>query len=396
MWTAGIDVAKRSHTATLLDEQGRTVFRKLRFTHSRQGFGVLLARLAETGQSPAGIRIGMEATGNYWVLLYQHLAKAGYDVVLINPLVTAARRNEGIRGIKTDPADADLIAHLLRDQNVKVSAIPTQDVAALRDLTRLRFDCAQAASAEKLRLISLLDVVFPEYADHFGNLFGATSLQLLAAFPTADALGKVDVRRLTSLMTKASRGRFGRTEAQALKQSARTSLAWGTHREQLALEIRFLVERLNLLLRQIEELDKRFAKFLPTKQALLTSIPGIGKVWGPTILAEVMPFFHPELRHGARKLVAAAGIDPKVRQSGAWTGKAKMSKRGSKYLRTAIRQAAHTAVCNLHDPMLTVVYDRQKARGKHHEVALSHVAHKMLHVIFSVLTNERPYTPILN
>jgi transposase len=396
MWTAGIDVAKRSHTATLLDEQGRTVFRKVRFPHSREGIDAFLARLAETGVAPAAIRIGMEATGHYWTLLYQHLAAAGYDVVLINPLVIAARRNEGIRGSKADPVDADLIAHVLRDQNVKVSAIPEQDVAALRDLTRLRFECAQAATAEKQRLIALLDVVFPEYADHFSDLFGATSLQVLTAFPTADALGKVDIRRLTSLMEKASRGRLGRPQAEALKQSARSSLAWGTHPEQLALEIRFLVERLNLLLRQIEELEQRFAEFLPAQQALLQSIPGIGAVWAPTILAELLPFFHPQLRHGAKKFVAAAGIDPKLRDSGAWAGKAKMSKRGSKYLRTAILQAAQTAVCCLHDPMLTAVYDRQVARGKHHHVALSHVAHKILHVIFSVLKNERPYTPMLN
>ena len=396
MWTAGIDVAKRSHTATLLDEQGRTVFRKVRFPQSREGFDAFLARLADTKQATAGIRIGMEATGHYWTLLYEYLSRAGYDVVVINPLVTAARRNATIRGIKTDPVDADLIANVLREENLKVSAIPEKDVAALRDLTRLRYDCAQAATAEKQRLIALMDVAFPEYAEHFGDLFGAASLQLLAAFPTADALGKVDVRRLTSMMTKASRGRFGRTKAEEIKQSARRSLAWGAHREQLAIEIRFLVERLNLLLRQIEDLDKRFAKFLPDRQALLTSLPGIGKVWGPTILAEIMPFFHPELRHGAKKLVAAAGIDPKVRESGAWTGKAKMSKRGSKYLRTAILQAAHTAVYGSHDPMFTAIYDLQVARGKHHEVALSHVAHKMLHVIFSVLKNERPYTPMLN
>ena len=121
-------------------------------------------------------------------------------------------------------------------------------IAALRDLTRLRYDCAQAATAEKQRLIALMDVAFPEYADHFGDLFGTTSLEVLTAFPTAEALGKVDIRRLTSLMRKASRGRLGRPEAEALKRSARTSLAAGLHREQLALEIRFLLERLNLLL----------------------------------------------------------------------------------------------------------------------------------------------------
>jgi transposase len=396
MWTAGIDVAKKSHTATLLDEEGRTVFRKVRFPHSRDGIDAFLARLAETGQAPAGVRVGMEATGHYWMLLFEQLTRAGYEAVVINPLLTSARRNEGIRGLRTDPTDADLIARIVREQGVKVSAIPAKDVAALRDLTRLRFECAHTATVEKQRLIALLDLAFPEYADHFGDLFGATSLQVLTAFPTADALGKVDIRRLTSLMKKVSRGRFGRAEAEALKRSARRSLAAGMGREQLALEIRFRVERLNLLLRQIEQIEKRFGEFLPARQALLQSIPGIGEVWGPTILAEVLPFFHPELQHGARKLVAAAGIDPKLKESGQWAGKTKMSKRGSKYLRTALRQAAHTAVTKLGDPLFAAVYDRQKNRGKHHEIALSHVANKMLHVIFSVLKNERPYRPILN
>ena len=396
MYTVGIDIGKKTHVATMLDEQGRTVFRKLRFPHSREGLDVLLTRLTETGVSPAGVRIGMEATGHYWVLLFEHLTRAGYDVLVLNPLLTAARRNEDIRGQKTDPKEADTIAKLLREQDLKVSAIPEKDVEALRDLTRLRFECAQTATAEKQRLVALMDVAFPEYAEHFSDLFGATSLKVLTAFPTADALSQVDIRRLTSLMKKASRGRKKRTDAEALKQAARTSLAAGTHREQLALEIRLLVERLNLLLRQIDELDKRFAEFFPDRQELIQSLPGIGPVWGPTILAEVLPFFHPELAHGARKLVAAAGIDPKLRESGQWVGKTKMSKRGSKYLRTAVIQAAQTAVCKLHDPMFSAVYDRQIQRGKHHQVALSHVAHKMLHVVFSVLKNQRPYRPILN
>jgi len=134
---------------------------------------------------------------------------------------------------------------------------------------------------------------------------------------------------------------------------------------------------------------------LGAEQELLQSVPGLGKVWAPTILAEVLPVFHPELQHGAKKLVAAAGIDVRLRDSGESTGNGKMSKRGSKYLRTAVMQAAAVAVNLLGDPLFTAVYERQKARGKHHTVALSHVAHKMLHVIFSVLKNKRPYTPIL-
>lgn len=396
MWTLGIDVAKRRHNATLLDQEGQTVFRNVTFAHSRQGLDGLLERLAATGQSPRGIVVGMEATGHYWMILFQCLTQAGYSVKVINPIITAARRNVTIRGTKTDAVDSFLIAKVLREENPKVSAIPDQDVAALRDLTRLRFECAACAMAEKQRLVALLDLVFPEYAEHFSDLFGMASRQLLAEFPTAEDLAKVDIRRLTRLLKEASRGRMGRPHAQRLKQAARNSFALTGNTDTLAVEIRFIVERLNLLIEQIARLDKRFAQFLPAQQQLLESIPGLGKVWAPTILAEVLAVFHPELKDGGKKLVAAAGIDVRLSESGESAGKGKMSKRGSKYLRTAVIQAAEVAVFLAADPLFKAIYERQKAAGKHHIVALSHVAHKMLHVIFSVLKNKRPYTPILN
>jgi len=249
---------------------------------------------------------------------------------------------------------------------------------------------------EKQRLVALLDLVFPEYGDHFSDLFGTTSRQLLAKFPTAEDLAKVDIRRLTRLLKQASRGHMGRAHAERLKEAARNSFALTGNTDTLALEIRFIVERLNLLIEQIAELDKRFVEFLPAEQQLLESIPGLGKVWGPTVLGEVFPVFHPELKDGGKKLVAAAGIDVRLSESGQSAGKGKMSKRGSKYLRTAVMQAAEVAVHLVGDPLFMSVYERQRARGKHHTVALSHIAKKMLHVIFSVLKNKRPHTPILN
>lgn len=393
MWTLGIDIAKRRHNATLLDAEGKVVFRNFSFAHSHQGVNGFAAKLAATGQSPAGILIGMEATGHYWMVLFQRLTELGYKVLVINPIVTAARRNVTIRGSKTDAVDSYLIAQLLREDSLSVSAIPEENIRHLRDLTRLRFECAQAAMAEKQRLVALLDLVFPEYAQHFSDIFGATSREVLAQFPTAQMLVKVDIRRLTRVLREASRGRMGRPHAERLRRAARTSFALTGDTDSLALEVRFIVERINLLLDQIAELTKRFAQFLPAEQKLLQSIPGLGKVWAPTVLAEVLPVFHPELKTGARKLVAAAGIDPRLRESGESSGKTRMSKRGSKYLRTAIIQAAESAVFTARDPLFKGVYERQRARGKHHTVALSHVAHKMLHVIFSVLKNRQPYTP---
>jgi transposase len=396
MWTLGIDVAKRRHRATLLDDDGQTVFRNVSVEHSREGVGELLQRLSATGQPADTVLVGMEATGHYWMVLYETLVQSGYTVQVINPLVVAARRNITIRGTKTDSADALLIARLLRETHLKVCAIADEEVQQLRDLTRLRFQCAHTAKAEKARLVSLLDLAFPEYHDHFTDVFGASSRVVLAEYPTAEQLAQVDVRRLTRLLKQASRGRFGRQQAQSLKAAAKSSFALTSRNQHLELAIRFVVERLNLLVEQIAQIDRQLKAFLVEQQTLLQSIPGLGKVWAPTILAEVLPVFHPQSQRGARKFVAIAGLDVVQADSGERTGKGKVSKRGSRFLRTAVMQAAEIAVFKSHDPLFTQVYERQIKRGKHHLVALTHVANKMLHVIFSVLKNSRPYTPIMN
>ena len=372
------------------------MFRNVSVEQSREGVGKLLQRLSATGQPADAVLVGMEATGHYWMVLYETLVQAGYTVQVINPLVVSARRNITIRGTKTDSADALLIATLLRETHLKTCAIPEVQVQQLRNLTRLRFQCAQTAKAEKARLVSLLDLAFPEYHDHFTDVFGASSRVILAEYPTAEQLAKVDVRRLTRLLKQASRGRFGREQAQSLKASAKSSFAITGRSQHLELAIRFVVERLNLLVEQIAQIDQSLKEFLVEQQALLQSIPGLGKVWAPTVLAEILPVFHPESKHGAGKLVATAGIDVRQTDSGDHTGPGRMSKRGSRYLRTAVMQASEIAVFKSHDPLFTQVYQRHTERGKHHLVALTHVANKMLHVIFSVLKNNRPYTPILN
>jgi len=396
MWTLGIDIAKFKHNATLLDEDGNKVFANFSFTNDQAGLTQLLDKITAAGQAPDQVVVGMEATGHYWILLFEHLVKEGFEVKLINPLVTRARRNITIRGSKTDALDSLLIARLLRDEALKVSAVPDAEISRLRTLTRLRYECAQEATALKLRLIALLDVVFPEYQEHFTDIFGAASREILSQFPTAAELAQVDVRRLTKLMNHASHGRKGRRDAQMLQQAAQNSFARDCTNRNLALEIRIIVERLNLTLEHIKELEREMQNYFVDLQNLLKSIPGIAEVWAPTILAEALPVFDPNRRDGGTAFVAIAGIDPRLRKSGKYAGKAKMSKRGSKYLRTAVIQAAGVAANISHDPLFKSIYDKHISKGKSHLEALSHVANQMLHVIFSVLKNKKPYVPIIN
>lgn len=378
-----------------MDDDGKAVFRNLSFHNSLEGLEKLMESIRNTGQSPAGIIAGMEATGHYWVLLFQHLTANGFDVKLINPIVTRARRNITIRGTKTDAADSFLIARLLRETDVKVSAVPTDETEKLRTLTRLRFECNQEATAEKLRLTALLDVVFPEYKEHFADVFGNASREILSQFPTAEQVARVDIRRLTNLLSKASRGQMGHSKAVALKNAACNSFAAIHSNQVLALEIRMIVERLNLTLTHIKELDNRISGYLVEQQQLLMTLPGIAEVWAPAILAEILPVFNPERKDGGAAFVAMAGLDPRLNESGVHRGKSRMSKRGSKYLRTAVMQASVVAVNLAKDPMFRAIYERQTDKGKPYLVAISHVANKMLHVIFSVLKNKMPYEPRL-
>ena len=395
MWTLGIDVGKYNHCAHVLDAEGRDRLEGFGFANSAVGLARLEEALAGCGAVAGELRVGMEATGHYWLVLFEKLLEKGHEVVLINPLVTAARRNVSVRGQKTDPVDALRIAELLREERLPVSAVARAEVFKLRTLTRLRYDLAQQTIAEKLSLGALLDRAFPEHKHHFSDVVGKASCAVLMECPTAEHLKKIDVRKLTGLLEKASRGRMGREEAQALKTSAKHSFCVSAHAEVLALEIRFAVERINQVLSQIARLDEQLGAYFTEQQELLQSIPGIGPVWAPTILAEVLPIFDPEHPRGARKFVAMAGLDPKSHQSGQSQGKDKMSKRGSRYLRTAAIQAAEVAACRAKDPLFAGVYLTQRQRGKSHAVALSHVANKMLHVIFAVLRNKTEYEPKL-
>ena len=91
-------------------------------------------------------------------------------------------------------------------------------------------------------------------------------------------------------------------------------------------------------------------------------------------------------------LVAFAGIDPTVRQSGEFNSTHNhMSKRGSPYLRHAIFLAATT--CSFHNSPLNAYYKKKRDQGKHHLTATGAVARKLTTIIYAVLRDSKPYEP---
>jgi transposase len=289
---------------------------------------------------------------------------------------------------KTDAADSLLIAQLLRFGEYQRSTIADENIVALRQLSRYRLALTDSCGDCKRRVIALLDQVFPEYASLFSDTFVVTSKELLVKYPTPDDLLTVSSRKLTTFLSKVSRGHFGEVKAEQLRTAAKSTFGVTFARDAFSFQIRQLVEQLVFLEEQIDELDAEISRQLAAIGSFITTIPGIGDTLGAVILGEIGDISR---FSDASKLVSYAGLNAKIRESGEFSGtRATISKRGSPYLRRAIWLAAsRAAFCN---PTLSAYYQSLKARGKHHLTAVTAVARKMCNIIFAILSQNRPYT----
>jgi transposase len=121
---------------------------------------------------------------------------------------------------------------------------------------------------------------------------------------------------------------------------------------------------------------------------LLKTIPGLGPYTAASILGEVQDI---KRFDSAKSLIAYAGLDPKIRQSGkALNSTGKLTKRGSSYLRRSLFIAANIA--RMHDPQLKSLYEKKKKEGKTHKEATCAVARKLVRIIWSVWKNGKDYT----
>ena len=390
MYYTGIDIAKHNHEASIIDEAGKLLTGSISFTNTKEGCEKLLALFDKFQIKPDKLVIGMESTGHYWLSAYSFLVESGYDVKVINPIQSDAFRRMYIRQTKNDSKDSFVIAQIMRFGEYSYTDLAEEEIIALRQLSRYRLSLVDTVSDCKRRVIALLDQVFPEYDNIFSDTFGVTSRELLLKFQTPEDFLSVSSKKLAALLTKASKGRFKEEKAAELKAIAKGSFGVTFAKDAFSFQIRQLMEQIVFLESQIEDLEKQISTLLHTANQVITTIPGIGDTLGAIILSEIGDINRFDC---PSKIVAFAGLDVKVNQSGEFTAtKTKISKRGSPYLRRAIWLAAgRAAFC---DPILSVYYQSLRARGKHHLTAVGAVARKLCNIIFAILSENRAYEPL--
>ena len=387
MFYLGIDIAKVNHVASLIDFEGNVLIKAIKFTNSNEGFDKLLSSLNE--YDLVNILVSMEATGHYWLSLYSALIDKGFNVSVFNPFqIKSYRGAYSNRKQKNDITDSIIIADYLRFFGSVNTKLPKDDILSLKKLTRFRSDLVSNIVTAKTNIIGLLDNVFPEYKKAFCDVFGTTSLALLKEASTAHDIANLNTKKLANILSNNSRGRFGTKEAKALKELAKNTFGFSYINTACSFEIKQLINQIIFLEEQVAETEVEIHNIYSKLDSHLLSVPGIGKTLAPIILAEIgdiNTFDKPS------KLTAFAGIEPTQNQSGNKSStNEKTSKRGSPYLRHAIYNASLTAMKA--EPTLRAYYDKKKAEGKHHSVALMGVSRKLLTIIYYVLKEDRNYT----
>jgi transposase len=397
----GIDVSKEKSDFCILDTKNQVCKRGV-VQHTFNSINAFLQMLLDIsnklGSKPVCI---MEATAHYHRILYKQLVENDYTVIVINPIQSSCIKNIDIRNIKNDKVDAYRLAVLYRTGKLKASNIPTGDVSRLRSLSRFHQIITDDIAEHILRLRSYVDQSFPGFEEVFSKLKGKTPLAVLNKYPTPQAIFDAEEDVLIDLIMTASRRShdYAVSKCKLLKAASRTALKIGLDRPEDVILIPAEIAIIYQMQDSLDKTDKEIASVIKNNSKLsdqvrlLQTIPGVGKFSSAALVAEIGDI---DLFSNAKQLTAFLGLDPSQRQSGKFNGThVKLSKRGSSNLRRivnmiAVKNAYKQRNGTYANPVIAQYFE-QKCEHKEQKTVMCAVMRKMVHIIFAVLRDNKPF-----
>lgn len=381
----GIDVAKDKHDCCILGPDAQKLCPVFTIPNNRAGFDELYLKIFSLCEDKTEIKVGLEATGHYSLNLLGSLIDKGLTTCVINPLHTNLyRKGLSLRKTKTDKVDASSIAMMLMtDRTLKPYSSTSYHNEELKSLTRYRFDKVKDRAKLKTSVSRLVNILFPELESLIPSLHMASVYVLLAELPGASYIAGCHLTKLKNLLESASKGRYDRDMALLIRDAARESI--GSVLPAKSMELKHTIHLIQVMTQEIDEIETSIQSIMELCQSPITSIPGISYRMGAMILAEVGDFSR---FNNADQILAFAGLSPSTYQSGQLdSAHAHMEKRGSRYLRYALFNAAKY-VCHW-DETFGAYLAKKIGEGKHYNVAVSHAVKKLIRTIYRMeLTGE--------
>jgi transposase len=382
----GIDIASKSCRCALQGENHKFIFNR-EFPLNNEGKNTLLGLL------PSHSMVIMESTGHYHLPWARSIQGSGHDVFVLNAFLASkfCSASNALRSNKTDPIDAAELSEIGarqadKIQNYRFKEEPARQ--ALLTLCRVMQGLRTTIKQILQSATSMLEMMLPEISCinlHHNKSFADLFLTI-SSLESLRRLHRSTILKYACTVTdEFIRGIRGYISAWQLFDPMLPALQSLLKQAQALREI----------LLQTDEDIRRAYKAMPQKHKeikLALTIPGFGPKTAPTILASLPDnwmTWGTNKRKLSRKLQAFFGCDPRMRKSGNWGGQIHLSKRGIRIARTALFQ---TCVIGLiHDLRLRTAYDLQRAKGKHHLVAITHLMRIQLQRLVAIMVNSKPY-----
>lgn len=377
----GVDVSKDYFCASGLDVQGNVMF-FLTATADKSGFTAMMSALSSHAANLEEVMVAMESSGCYHLNLFSFLTSKNIKAVVVNPLLIANYGKLSLRKTKTDKKDALVIAHYLLSHRETISRCSvSQSYQDLRDVAREREFTGKMIAAIKNDIKRMLQSTFPEL-EKLVNVFSDTMLHFLKTFPSARLIAAADEKDLRQAFIHPDKRMRLITKPEKIREAALNSVASISPAKELMLPGK--IETLLYLHQRRDELTTLMIRLckatLEEDLKILTSIAGISTKTAAPFLAELGDLSNYQ---SYKKVIAFAGVDPSIHQSGKFQGSSKISKRGNRHLRKVIYTMTFCAV-RMEGPFKQYFLKR-KNEGLPFRKALFATAHKLVRVIFAML-----------
>ena len=378
----GIDISKYKHDCFIAT---KTVSHQFSFENSQSGFNELLEHFKPLIKQE--MIIGLEATGHYGENLKSFLTFHGYTFMEINPfLVKKFSEAQSLRKTKTDKKDAQMISTYMRSVDYKAYHHQSYHISALKSLTRLRFKLISIRTKHYNMMTKVLDVIFPEFRPFMREQgYSETSLYILKRFSSPDRIAKMNDEHFDKLR-KLSMGKFNYPKFVKLKELAKSTI--GVTQDHQLFKLQTSISYVEKLKIDIEETEKQIISFMNRYPTKIQTVKGIGIISAAIILCEYGDI---SLFSNPAEMLSYAGLDSTIKQSGTMSSTGKLVKRGSKYLRSTLVNVGMKTM--IYNPVFYTYYHKKKQEGKHHRIAMIHLAKKLVRVIHHLETHQEDFDP---
>ena len=376
MYFIGIDISKYKHDCCIISAADQKVVSKVIIKNNKAGFNELLT-IIHSLANPADIRIGFESTAHYALNLELFLENSLLTFMEVNPvLISEYKKSKTLRRTKTDSVDCESIARWLMTVEYKPHSKGFYHAYSLKSLTRLRDKLIRQRSFYLVKITNVLDHTFPEFKPFFNERLSKTALYLLENYGSAEKMARMNSASYEKLRSL-SRGKFSPQQFLQLKELAANTV--GVNNSIFDVELNSLLSLYKSLVKEIDTIEKEINKLIEEVHPHYMSIPGIGPLSAAVIYSEygdISNFANPG------QMLAFAGIEPGINESGTESHGGKMVKRGSSQLRYTLINCCLPLI--RFDMTFATYYAKKRGEGKPHRVAITHVAKKLIRVIYAL------------